>query len=377
MHESDLRGCGRLKARAAWLLAATVVASWAAQAGVAGASLTPSDVPIAATEGQAFSGAVGTFTDSDPLHTPSDFTATINWGDGSVPTAATSIVLNGSTFTVSGSHTWAEEGTYTVSIAVTIVTGGGTPIISTATVADAPLTPSGASITPTEGQAFSNVVVGSFTDANASAPVSDFTATIDWGDGSPVTAASSIVSTGGGGFDVHGGHTYAEEGTYPISIAVADEGGSTATITSTASVADAPLTGPTGVSLMTDAGKALTAVVGSFSDANTAAPVSDFTATVDWGDGSPLAAAGSIVSKGGGAFDVNGSHTYAHGGLFTITVKVNDVGGSSTTVYSQVRVLEPVPVLAAPMLAGLAAALGLLGLAVLAARGRRRGPAEG
>jgi hypothetical protein len=78
MHESDLRGCGRPKARAAWLLAATVVASWAAQAGVAGAALTPSDVPIAAIEGEAFSGAVGTFTDSDPSHTPSDFTATIN-----------------------------------------------------------------------------------------------------------------------------------------------------------------------------------------------------------------------------------------------------------------------------------------------------------
>src|SRR5689334_25290151 len=69
----------------------------------------------------------------------------------------------------------------------------------------------------------------------------DFTATINWGDLGPTSLGT--VSYSGGTYTVAGSHTYAEEASYSISIAVADDGGQTATITGTATVADARLTG--------------------------------------------------------------------------------------------------------------------------------------
>ena len=55
------------------------------------------------------------------------------------------------------------------------------------------------------------MTVATFTDANPNATVSDFTATITWGDGS--TSAGTVVATGNG-FAVNGAHTYADEGSY-------------------------------------------------------------------------------------------------------------------------------------------------------------------
>ena len=82
-----------------------------------------------------------------------------------------------------------------------------------------------------------------------------------------------------------------------------------------------------------------TGAVGSFTDANPAAPVSDFRATIDWGDGTPDSV-GTVSQPGGPgtAFIVTGSHTYADAGVnggvgtFPITVYVDDVGGSKLTV---------------------------------------------
>ena len=81
-----------------------------------------------------------------PGRPPADFTATINWGDGTAPTTRARCSYSGSTrnYTVAGSHTYAEEGTYTHhhdgqrrrrrgGTSSTTITG-------TATVADAALT---------------------------------------------------------------------------------------------------------------------------------------------------------------------------------------------------------------------------------------------
>src|SRR5204862_5155166 len=111
-------------------------------------------------------------------------------------------------FNVSGSHTYAEEGSYAVSVTVNDVGGGSASANGSATVADAVLTAAGTSFTATEGAGFSGVVA-TFTDANAGAPVSDFSATILWGDG---TSSAGAVSAANGGFQVSGSHTYADEG---------------------------------------------------------------------------------------------------------------------------------------------------------------------
>ena len=99
-------------------------------------------------------------------------------------------------------------------------------------MADAALTPTALPISATEGAPIT-ATVATFTDANPNAAVGDFTATINWGDGHTSTGA---VTEENGVFSVAGTHTYAEEGNDPISVTIADVGGSTATATNTATV---------------------------------------------------------------------------------------------------------------------------------------------
>jgi hypothetical protein len=69
---------------------------------------------IAATYGVSFSGVVASYTDGTTTATASDFTASIVWGDGT-KTSGTVAGASGS-FTVSGIHTYAKAGTFTISV---------------------------------------------------------------------------------------------------------------------------------------------------------------------------------------------------------------------------------------------------------------------
>jgi serralysin len=76
---------------------------------------------------------------------------------------------------------------------------------------------------------------------NPNAAATDFTATINWGDGTPTTSGT-IVALNGGGFAVEGSHTYAQEGQDTIGVTINGSDGSTASVTSAATVADALFT---------------------------------------------------------------------------------------------------------------------------------------
>lgn len=80
-----------------------------------------------------------------------------------------------------------------------------------------------------------DATVATFRDANGNATPSDFSATIDWGDGT--RSAGQVSATAAGGFQIDGSHFYTQAGTKAISVAVKDIGGSSAMITSTAFVA--------------------------------------------------------------------------------------------------------------------------------------------
>ena len=58
-------------------------------------------------------------------------------------------------------------------------------------------------------------------------------------------------------------------------------------------------------------------------------------ATIDWGDGNT--SAGTVVVSGSG-FAVNGGHTYAAPGTFTVVVVIQDAGGSTSTVHGTITV---------------------------------------
>src|SRR5208337_2396280 len=133
---------------------------------------------------------LATFTDPNTLATVADVTAFLpanGWGDGTPAAPVTLTVqeigvtpLTSATnpgdpiFEVLGSHTYAEEGTFTVNISVTTLGGVTTALTpGTATVIDAPLTSSnGTEITGTEGTPLpATTLLGTFTDANQGSTV--------------------------------------------------------------------------------------------------------------------------------------------------------------------------------------------------------------
>src|SRR5207248_1502018 len=124
-------------------------------------------------------------------------------------------------------------------ISITDKGGSTKSATATATIADAALTASGTAVNATEGTSFSGQVA-SFADANAAAPLTDFTsgtggASINWGDGTSATTGT-VTQPGGIGtaFVVSGSHTYAEESSHTITVSITDKGGSTAVPTATA-----------------------------------------------------------------------------------------------------------------------------------------------
>jgi hypothetical protein len=215
---------GILGCALAAILGLLVIASGAAAA---------TGVDITTVEGQSFTGNV-----VNGLTCPL-LSATIAWGDGTT-SAGTS---DGSTG-IQGTHTYAEEGTYSGSVSYTYTSGGvfscptGVQTATfQATVQDAALTWLGRNLTGTAGQPVGGVLAH-FSDANPAAGAGDFSAQITWGDGA--TSSGSVSTPAGGGFDVSGSHAYASAGSYTVSVTIADAGGSTATTSSTAQITPAP-----------------------------------------------------------------------------------------------------------------------------------------
>ncbi|WP_426442478.1 DUF4347 domain-containing protein [Bradyrhizobium genosp. P] len=276
-----------------------------------------------------------TFTDANKGATPSDFSGTINWGDGTATQTFTSSAVSGSngSYAVSGSHQYAEQGSYTETVTINDVGGSTTTDTGTTTVADAAL--SAGTVTAGGGVegTTATTLSATFTDANLGAPASDFSGTINWGDGTATqTFTSSAVSGSNGSYAVSGSHQYAEQGSYTETVTINDAGGSTTTDTGTTTVADAALSAGTVTAGGGVEGTTATTLSATFTDANLGAPASDFSGTINWGDGTATQTfTSSAVSGSNGSYAVSGSHQYAEQGSYTETVTINDVGGSTTT----------------------------------------------
>jgi hypothetical protein len=170
--------------------------------------------------------------------------------------------------------------------------------------------------------------VASFTDANPNGSVGDSSATIDWGDGT--TGTGTVVATLNG-FQVEGSHLYTDEGTFSISTSIADTGGSTANTISAATIGEGDLL--TGQSLVMTPNAGQASVTAVFSDIDTVTDAGDFSATINWGDGTPATA--GTVSGGNGTFTVTGLHSYAAPTPATVTVTlVDDPPGTATGSFT-------------------------------------------
>jgi PKD repeat protein len=292
---------------------------------------------------------VATFTDANPHGDPADFTATIRWGDGQVSSVAAgtvTIVPQAGAFQVLARKPspYRAAGTNLVFQAVVRDRSASDRQHTLVAVGDAPLTLTLIAPSLVEGQPLRQVLVGTFTDANPNAVAGDFTANVDWGDGTSSTSAAGLVSIRAqtqhpGVFEVRASkrQPYAEEASnVPLHVTVTDRGGASDDLSMMLAVADAPLA-LTGVSFTATAGQVLTTQVASFTDLDPQGAVGDYTALIDWGDsagGPPDVTPGTVRRTRSGTYTISASadHAYAAAGTYTVTVVVQDSGQQFATV---------------------------------------------
>jgi hypothetical protein len=299
--------------------------------------VTATGTPISAVEGNAFDGQVATFHATDTTTAASQYSATIDWGDGTTPSAG-SISGGSGTFTVSAMsvpHTFADEGASTqATITITDTSNGNTTTVTApVTVTDAPLT--AGTLTATGGVEGVTAATASFsfTDGNPLATSADFTSgsggvVCDWGDGS--TTSASVTGSGSGPYTAKCvTHTYAEEGSKTVTVTVTDDGGQTTSAMTTVAIGDAPLSSSC-LGAVAVSPQAFNGQTASFTDADPNGTASDYTVSITWGDGTTTG--GSVSGPSSGTFTTSGNHTYTSTGPFTITTKITDHAATTTAV---------------------------------------------
>ncbi|MDA0799258.1 MAG: PKD domain-containing protein [Chloroflexi bacterium] len=263
---------------------------------------------------------ITTFTDAGVLDT---HTATVDWGDGTA--LATGTVDQGAG-TVDGSHIYNVEGTYTVTVTVTDYDGGvDSATFEVVVVVDTPVVDAGVDLSVEEGSS----LLLSFSFVDAASETHD--ATVVWGDGATTTATvNQSLDTGSAT------HTYDDQGVFIAQASVTDDTGKSGLDTLTITVSNATPVVVAGANLVVSVSTVSDEVLATFTDAGV---LDTHTATIDWGDGTPLAT--GTVDAG----SVRGSHSYGFYGLYTVTVTVtdNDGGSGSTTVSAQVYNIPAVP----------------------------------
>jgi hypothetical protein len=321
----------------------------------------PTPPNLATAEGTVLSAlAVASFTDGNPGATADNFpqeNVTIHWGDGT--TSPGQVSESGGVFTVRGAHAYAEESPvgspYQVTVDVSDI--GGSALIGLAgprvTVAEPAITlGTGAALTGlVEGSATGTVTVATFAHAGGVDPADAFNATIDWGDGTPVTTHATVLRQADGTYAVQGSHTYTEEGFFAVRVQVTEEGAGTGLVqTDTAPVADPAVVITAGSNVATAEGTSTgTVVLATFTGPGGPEALTEFSATVNWGDGSaannttdnhPTISIAPVA--GTDQFQVVGTHTFVDespAAGFTITTTVHHHGefAGQATVDTEVN----------------------------------------
>jgi hypothetical protein len=144
--------------------------------------------------------------------------------------------------------------------------------------------------------------------------------------GTCVPAGCATDASGNVSFTYHDGNGAGED---TIKGSFTDASGSlqsaTAKKTWTGGVADQAITA-SGTTVSLTEGAKFSGKVATFSDPDTSATASEYTATIEWGDSTSST---GTVSGSGGSFEVSGEHTYADEGSYAIKVTITDVDNAS------------------------------------------------
>jgi VCBS repeat-containing protein len=294
-------------------------------------SVTVSAAPITVTGGYVQGAVAGTevtgvwatFRDANPTAEAGSYTVSITWGDGPTETSGTIIGLAG-LYVVSGSHTYAATGTYTVTVTIT----------------DEDLTTGWATSTVHVGDVFAGALTALTVTSIPASSASGYTASVDWGDGSGLDE-DVTVSVVDGSLVIQGNHTYAVDsldedgGAYQATVTINGPSGSTITGTKAVAVQRPELQG-VAADLTAQAGVALSnVVVGVFWVPNVTDPSGEFVAKIKWGDGS--CSWGTISGGFCGMFIVRGSHTYTTEGTFTLQFLVSQAWSDFKPAFASGR----------------------------------------
>lgn len=161
--------------------------------------------------------------------------------------------------------------------------------------------------------------------------------TLDWGDGTVMTGTGDP-----GGQSFTGLHAYSDNGTYSMRLTV-DDGHEPSVATRIMQVANVEPTVDVGPDTAIYSGQSL-ALSGSFTDPS---PVDTHSATVDWGDGSPVETV--TVTQGQGTGTMVASHRYLEARIYTVELCVTDDDGGTGCDQLDVDVLRlPVAMNAKP-----------------------------
>jgi PKD repeat protein len=304
-------------------------------------------------EGSLLSLTVASFSDpgftSAAAGTQETFAATISWGDGTAPESGTVSVTQGSAGvrtigTVSGQHTYRDNGTYTVTVSVAdddLASQSASFMVTVRNVAPRVLTAS--NLIGNEGQSLN--FMATFSDPGI---LDTHTAIVFWSDGSQ---SPGLVTEANGLGTVTSSHVFADNGVYPVRVEVTDNAGEIGRLESSATIANATPTLTPAMNQTADEGTMFSLTVATFTDpgfTNAAAgTVETFSATIDWGDGSALEPATVSFTPGSAGVPSTGmvstQHTYVDDGLYTVTVTVtdDDLDSGQTSFTVNVRNVAP------------------------------------
>lgn len=319
---------------------------------VSDAPLTISPIPEGATVGMTFTDSLARFSDAGGLESLDLYRAIVTWGDGTVSDGVVRF-LDGTNAIVSGTHSYSREGVYTFSVFVRD-DGGQSATTSPAsiTIVDAPLNGVAKTLSFTEGTPAS-LVVATFHDGDPLGAPGDFTAAINWGDGS---SSPGVITANGDAFDVTGTHAYSQRGSNPVIVTILDTagtailgpgGGAALTVNSKAEVSPPPLA-VLAINLSVTGNKKFSGNIATFSDPDPRVNPAAFVATVTWDNGTTSSTAnGTLTISGSNPFTVtvpkNAAHTFAaFSGTHTISVVVQDApGGQGRSGTAVDRVVDP------------------------------------
>ncbi len=190
-------------------------------------------------------------------------------------------------------------------------------------------------------------VVGTFTDANPMAPLSDFTAEVEPDSSLMDVSDVSISQPGGTGTpfivnaDIEGDDDdlgNLEQDGSGFLLTVSDVGGSVGAAPGQFNWFDPVLVDP-GIKVQAVAGSSFQGKIASFTTTDPRATSANFTALVNWGDGQSSTAA--VAPNPAGGFFVLGDHTYAQPGTFSVSTTISDDQGHSVADTTTATVAMP------------------------------------